>query len=105
MKERAIEPATGAEARARRVPPWLPLLVALGAALRLLQLLPNRSLWIDEAALALNLIHRSAQQLAGHLAHGQMAPIGFLWLEKASMALFGDREPSLRLLPFASGVV
>ena len=91
--------------RFRGAPLWLVPLVLAGAVLRLVQLLANRSLWIDEAALALNLIHKSAAQLTGHLEHGQMAPIGFLWLEKASMELFGDGETALRLVPFAASLV
>lgn len=81
------------------------LLVAGGLSLRLAQLLANRSLWIDEAALALNLISKSAPALAGHLDYGQMAPIGFLWLEKAAISVFGTGETALRLVPFLASLV
>ena len=90
--------------RARGVRLVLLSLVAGGVGLRLVQYLTNRSLWIDEAALALNLIHKSYASLAGHLDYGQMAPIGFLWLEKSVVSLFGTGEAALRLLPFCAGV-
>ena len=35
------------------------LLVALGISLRLRQYIANRSFWVDEATLALNLTHRN----------------------------------------------
>ena len=81
------------------------LLLAAGIVLRVVQLLANRSLWIDEAALALNVVHKSARELAGPLDHGQMAPIAFLWLEKATVSVFGAGEWSLRLVPFAAGLI
>ena len=81
------------------------LLVVGGAVLQLIQFLANRSLWIDEAALALNLIPKSFSALTGHLDYGQMAPIGFLWLEKAVTIVFGAGETALRLVPLGSGLL
>jgi hypothetical protein len=99
LVNRSLEP------RARIARIVLLLLVAGGVALRLIQFLANRSLWIDEAALALNLIHKSFASLAGHLDYGQMAPIGFLWLEKSVASLFGTGEAALRLVPFGAGLL
>jgi hypothetical protein len=77
----------------------------LGAALRLWQYWGNPSLWIDELALARNLIDRSPLELLTHpLGYGQAAPPGFLMLEKAILSLLGSGEFALRLLPFLAAL-
>ncbi len=78
-------------------------LLALGLALRLRQYLANRSLWLDEAMLALNIIHKNVWELFGKLDYEQGAPLGFLLLEKLAATLFGDGERALRLLPLLAG--
>ena len=90
--------------RARRLAATTWGLIAIGALLRLRQYFSNRSLWIDEAMLALNLIRRSAAGLARPLEHHQYAPLGFLLLEKAAIALFGSGERALRLVPLLAGL-
>ena len=79
-------------------------LVALGALLRIARWFANRSLWGDEGSLAINVVERSFAGLAGPLAHGQAAPIGFLWLEKAATLAFGESEPALRLVPLLASL-
>ncbi len=79
-------------------------LVACGAAARIGRWLANRSLWGDEGSLVINLVERSPAALAAPLAHGQTAPIGFLWLEKAVMLAFGEGELALRLLPLLASL-
>lgn len=74
-------------------------LILLGVILRLRQYLANRSLWLDEAMLALNIIHKDLGGLLGKLDYEQGAPLGFLLLEKLAVTLFGDGERALRLLP------
>lgn len=92
--------------RARRSPTRiaLDLAIALGVALRVAQYAAHRSLWLDEAALAANIIHRSFAALARPLDFAQVAPLGFLWLEKAIVSLFGASEWTLRLLPFLAAL-
>jgi len=80
-------------------------LVAAGIALRLLQYLANRSLWLDELRLTLNILERSYAGLTSPLDYNQGAPIGFLLLVKASTELFGRSEYALRLVPFIFGIV
>lgn len=77
----------------------------VGVLLRLHQYLLNRSLWIDEAYVAINLLSRSYRELILPLDYNQGAPYGFLVIERLSIDLFGDGERSLRLFPFISGII
>ncbi len=58
-----------------------------------------RSLWLDEAMLSLNLVDRSFAGLMAPLDWLQVAPIGFLWAEKAALSVFGAEDWALRLVP------
>jgi hypothetical protein len=83
----------------------LGLVVATGIVLRVAQFLSGRSLWHDEALLALNLIERPFSDLIGRLHFGQAAPVPFLagtWLVSWAG---GDSEPVLRLIPLVAGIV
>lgn len=77
----------------------------LGVLVRIIQYLSNRSLWFDEANLALNIVHRSYGELIQALDYNQAAPLGFLWLEKLATQVFGNNEYALRLLPTVAGIV
>ncbi|MEZ4218083.1 MAG: hypothetical protein R3E88_16475 [Myxococcota bacterium] len=78
--------------------------VALGAVARVARYVDARSLWADEAALALNLWKRGALALAAPLDYGQAAPPGFLWLERALLVALGPGELVLRALPLAASL-
>jgi dolichyl-phosphate-mannose-protein mannosyltransferase len=78
---------------------------AVGVALRLIPLLSDRCLWIDEAMLALNLVERSPDRLLQPLDWNQGAPAGFLLLTKSAIMLFGTAEWSFRLVPFIASVL
>jgi len=81
------------------------LLIFAGAALRLWQYLARTSLWIDEIAVAENVIHTPLASLLGQpLALDQVAPPGFLALVKGCVALFGPSELALRLVPLLGGL-
>ena len=81
------------------------LILCAGAGLRIFHFLDNRSLWRDEAYLALNLMHRGFTELAAFpLDLNQHAPIGFLYTEKAFTLLFGYSEQGLRLFPLLCGI-
>jgi len=78
--------------------------VALGCLLRIVQYLLDRSLWMDEAYLSLNILHRSYAGLCRALDYHQGAPIGFLLLEKSVVRFWGGSEYALRLLPLLAGI-
>jgi Dolichyl-phosphate-mannose-protein mannosyltransferase len=81
-------------------------LVLVGAGLRLWQYFANASLWVDEIALAENVLRRPLSALLREpLAFDQVAPPGFLALAGASTAVFGESEMALRLVPLASGLL
>jgi Dolichyl-phosphate-mannose-protein mannosyltransferase len=80
-------------------------LVALGIALRVAQYAADRSLWIDEAWLALNLIEKPVSALTGPLDFNQAAPPGFLLVEGALGKLIGYGEAALRLFPLLCGII
>jgi hypothetical protein len=94
----------GFASRALRSRELLVILVVIGTALRLAQYLANRSLWIDEAWLALNLLARSFGHLTTSLDFAQGAPLGFLFIEEAIGRTFGFSEYALRLFPLLSGI-
>lgn len=87
-------------------PPRLPwTIIYFGILVRAVQYLSNRSLWNDEAALALNIVNRSYLELLQPLDYDQGAPIGFLFIEKLAIQLFGDNEYSLRLFPILAAII
>lgn len=95
----APEPA---RATRRATATALVALVALGTALRLVALLSDRCLWLDESMLALNLVARSPAELLKPLDYNQGAPVGYLLLTKAAIVAFGASEWALRLVPFVA---
>ena len=80
------------------------ILLILGLVLRLRQYLSVRSLWADEAMLALNIVNRSFGELFQPLDFNQGAPIGFLLIEKVFNAILGRHELVLRFFPFLAGL-
>ncbi len=85
--------------------PLLLLVFGLGMTARLTQYLANRSLWLDEAYLALNLLERDFAALMQPLAYNQTAPPAFLWATKAVTQWLGNGEAALRLLPLLAGLL
>src|SRR6185295_12378688 len=90
--------------RATRAVRAVTAVVLVGAALRLIAYLAARSLWLDEAMLANNIVGRTFGALLGPLAEAQSAPWLFLFGERAATVLAGPNELALRLLPLAAGI-
>jgi len=76
------------------------LIIGFGAALRAVQYFSNSAMYVDEGALALNVINRGLAGLVRPLQFNQAAPPGFLALEKVAVAALGTGEYALRLFPF-----
>ena len=79
-------------------------MVLFGMVLRIGQYIANRSLWFDEAMLALNIVERSFGGLTQPLDYSQGAPIGFLFIQKAAIYILGNRDYVLRLVPIIAGI-
>jgi len=59
---------------------------------------------MDEIYLSSSFLHFSYWELATEaLDHDQKAPIGFLWLVKLTVDLFGKNEMALRIIPLLAG--
>ena len=80
------------------------LLILMGVVLRLRQYLTGRSLWADEAMLALNIVERDFAGMFQPLDYDQGAPIGFLLVEKILNSILGKHEFILRLFPLLVGL-
>jgi hypothetical protein len=78
------------------------LIVFIGISLAIYQFIFNRSLWLDEAKLALNIINKDFIGLTKPLDYHQVAPIGFLFIEKISVLILGKNELALRIFPLIS---
>ena len=76
----------------------------LGGLFRLRQYAYNRSLWLDESLLALNIVHRSWATLFGQLDMNQAAPPGFLFIEKLLISTIAPSDIVLRLYPLLCGL-
>lgn len=111
-REPALKTATSRNTRSRGS--WLGALepaqvvasglILVGAALRIRAFLSGRGLWLDEAMIAHNIIHRSFLELLGSLDYNQYAPIGWLWSVKTAVLLFGDGERGLRAVALVAGL-
>src|SRR4051812_30883103 len=73
--------------------------IGLGVFFRLFEYFSSRSLWVDEAFLANNIIQNSFFNLVKPLTDNQHAPIGFLLVEKLLTYLLGTSEEAFRLFP------
>lgn len=79
--------------------PTTRLIIITGVLISVFQLIFNRSLWLDEAYLSLNIILKSYFELLKPLDFQQVAPILFLQIEKLLSQLIPHSEYGLRLFP------
>ena len=102
-------PAPGAlSAEPRWTPKQRTLMLALlllGVALRVLFFAVDRPLWIDEAMLAANLVERDYAGLREPLVYGQVAPIGYLYVERFLLDTFGTGEKVMRSVSLLAGLL
>jgi 4-amino-4-deoxy-L-arabinose transferase-like glycosyltransferase len=100
MSEVSVE----ADVRDLGVGRWGAVLLGLGILLRLVQYLAAVPVWGDQAGLGLNIVNRGFGGLLLPLDNQQVAPIGFLFSERAIYDLLGMSEYSMRLLPLMAGI-
>jgi Dolichyl-phosphate-mannose-protein mannosyltransferase len=81
---------------------WMVLVT--GVLLRIMHYLSNRSLHLDEAMLARNILDRNPFDLLRPLDYDQGAPPLFLLLVDAATVLFGSTELALRLVPVVAAL-
>lgn len=79
-------------------------LIAVTIGMYIVRFVRDRGLWLDEAYLALNIIHRSFVDLTTELDYEQYAPFGFLFAVKALVLALGSSEYVFRLLPLLGAV-
>ena len=79
--------------------------IVIGVLLVFYQFFINRSLWRDEAKLALNIINKSPAELLKPLDYLQVGPILFLQIEKYFSRLVPNSEYGLRLFPLIAYLV
>ena len=78
------------------------LIISSGILVSIFQYMDNRSLWLDEAYLSLNIIKKSHAELLKPLEFKQVAPVLFLQVEKIFSRLIPNSEFGLRLFPLLS---
>jgi hypothetical protein len=93
-------PGTDADLRRRRQ--LLLAIICAALVLRLGSYLADKSLWLDEAMLGLQIMQRPFSAALHPV--GQIAPTGFMWAVKAITVTIGDSEPALRLVPLLSAI-
>ena len=80
-------------------------IVAAGIALRVWQYASNQSFWLDETALARNILGLPLSDLLSRpLYFDQVSPRGFLLVEKLVALMLGSSELALRLVPFLCSI-
>jgi len=81
-------------------------LLVIGAILRIWQYAANTSLWLDEIALTKGILQLDLPSLlTSPLPYDQVAPKGFLLLQKLAVMALGPTEYALRLVPFACSLI
>ena len=79
---------------------WLLFIVGIGIFLRIGHMLGDYSVWHDEAAMILNVLHLDFGQMFGPLIHSEAAPPLFLILERSWLLIVGDDDQvTFRLFP------
>ncbi len=99
-----IRPANPLAAGRQLLSVSLTLLLAVGVCWRLFRFGLGTPLWGDEAAVAVNLLHRTLpESLLEPLSSGQVAPMLFLLMEWLALQFLGTSEWALRVGPLVLG--
>ena len=80
---------------------WLLVVFLIGVTLSSIHLFGRSSMWFDELTSALNVQHHTYYQLTTQsLEYNQVAPVGFLLLEKFATSVFGETDFAFRFFPW-----
>jgi hypothetical protein len=79
-------------------------LLAIGVGIRVYTYAMNRAMWLDELMLKGNVVEGPVLDFSAGLHSDQLAPLGFLVVERVLAALISGRNHVLRFLPLAAGV-
>lgn len=108
MRRMSRSELTPAQIEPSAAPRWIDavawLVVAAGAAMQVAHYIGGRPLWLDEAMVALNILHLSPGELLGRLDYDQVAPPGWLLLGQQLSRLPMPPEYSLRLPALAASL-
>lgn len=83
---------------------WAVLVGVAGLFLRVWAFWRSPALWDDELSLSINVVRMGYLDLLQPLQFAQSAPVGFLWLQRLSVDIFGPGERSLRLPALITGL-
>src|SRR5262245_21337611 len=75
------------------------VILGLGVLLRVVVYLANRTMWLDEMSLAGNLRDKPILDFSEPLSGDQLAPFGFLIVQRAIVKVLGDSNFAMRLVP------
>ena len=90
----------------RKIDFWIMVVFLIAVVLRCIHYFGRSSMWLDELASAFNITERNFYQLATEtLGFNQVAPLGFLWLQKLSTLVFGVNDHAFRFFPFVLSLV
>ena len=81
------------------------VILGLGILLRVVVYLSNRTMWLDEMSLAANVVGKPILDFPEPLTNDQLAPFGFLILQRSIVKLLGDSNFAMRLVPLSAGIV
>ena len=80
------------------------VLIGLGIGLRVWEYLGNRSYWLDEGSLLGNLAGKAIFDFSGTFSGDQLAPFGFMVIERFVHRIFDYETYSMRLFPLLCGI-
>jgi hypothetical protein len=81
------------------------VIVGIGVLLRVVVYLSNRTMWLDELSLKANVVGKPILDFTEQLTNDQLAPFGFLILQRSLVKVLGDSNFALRLLPLSAGIL
>ena len=85
---------------------WIALVFIAAIVLRSTHFIFRTSMWFDELTSSINVMDKSFYQLATEsLDNNQVAPVGFLLLQKLATVLFGLNDHAYRFFPFIFSLI